>query len=81
MLIRAKIEKDFLPKSYDASLVLPEYRKKIKQLNDQADNSSDDSKKINDLKESLQGVNKSFLEDKGPYIAAAEASIFLGYDA
>ena len=77
----AKIEKDFLPKSYDASLVLPEYRKKIKQLNDQADNSSDDSKKINDLKQSLQGVNKSFLEDKGPYIAAAEASIFLGYDA
>jgi len=77
----AKIEKDFLPKSYDASLVLPEYRKKIKQLNDQADNSSDDSKKINDLKESLESVNKSFLEHKGPYIAAAEASIFLGYDA
>ena len=75
------IEQDFLPKSYDPSLVLPEYRKKIKQLNDQADNSADDSKKIRDLKDSLDSVNNSFLKDKGPYIAGAEAALFLGQDA
>lgn len=68
-------ENDLMPKSYDATLIIPFYRKKIKEL--YSKNEKPD--KI-DIKQHLEGVNYSYMNNKGPYIAASEASLFLIYN-
>ena len=68
-------ENDLIPNPYDATLIIPSYRRKIKEINSKKENPD----KI-DIKQHLEGVNDSYINNKGPLIAASEASFFLTYN-
>lgn len=82
------IQADFLPKSYNPSLLIPGYRKKIKEKNVFLESSGSFAPlfklanfDVSHLEKDFKKVNDAFLNNKDSFITAAEATMFLGYDA
>lgn len=75
-------EKKYLPEGYNANLLLPEYRKQVKILNNKTALGIQIVNEDAYLKQSFKEVNKDFKSNKGAFVAAgSEAALFLGQDA
>ncbi|KOY51696.1 hypothetical protein [Polaribacter dokdonensis] len=74
-------EKEYLPKTYNTSVVLLEYRNKIEEIHKESTNFKEHYSLTNELKKSFEDINANFLKSNAPFIAAgSEAALFLGQD-